>query len=563
MTPSPTRRPTSTPVPTSVPDPRRHVIAFVSDWMGNDDVYLYDLDTRSVVNLTGGQAEDRDPVFAPDGRSLLVRSDAEGAWAFYRIDLASGERAALADGAGEALYRGAIACAVPHADLCAYESYRDGNLDLYLRTAEGATQRLTEHPAGDLDPAWRPGVRQVAFTSWRAGQKDLYLIDVEDGRLERLTQGPGEAASPAWHPNGETLAFVRQAKGGADLYELALASGEVVRLTADPYPDRSPAYGLDGTLFWTRYVPGEAFEVHDPYRAGRWQLWMRAPGGQEMALPMSVAGMDVYTPAAGFALWPDLPLLSPPAPTPALQAAQGEQAGLTTLDIVCAGNHPQINAQLAGAYEAWRAGVLARTGYDVLGQISDMFRPLGYSGREYGHLSWHRTGRAVDLLFAWRVPGDDENRMLVVREDLGPQTYWRLYIRAREQDGTMGEPLADAPWVFWFELDPDKEASAYAAGGRLGPVPPGFYVDLTRLAGRHGWHRIASYQETDFDWRTDSVGREFWHYQRTDGLTWWEAMLEIYPLETVERFYGWSVCVDKLDMDPVWLAAKGIPAPAP
>jgi TolB protein len=241
----------------------------------------------------------------------------------------------------------------------------------------------------------------------------------------------------------------------------------------------------------------------------------------------------------------------------------GEQVELATLDIVCAGNHPQINAQLAGVYGAWRAEVLATTGYDVLGQISDMFRPLGYSRSEYGHLSWHRTGRAVDLLFEWRAPADDENRLLVVREDLGPQTYWRLYIRAREQDGTMGEPLTDAPWVFWFELDPDKEASAYAAGGRLGPIPLGFYVDLTRLARRHGWHRIASYQEANFDWRTDSVGREFWHYQRTDGLTWWEAMLEIYPLETVEQYYGWSVCIDELDLDPAWLTAKGIPTPSP
>ena len=88
-------------------------------------------------------------------------------------------------------------------------------------------------------------------------------------------------------------------------------------------------------------------------------------------------------------------------------------------------------------------------------------------------------------------------------------------------------------------------------------------ASLRALAYRHGWHRIASYEEDDFDWRWDSVGREFWHYQRTDGLTWWQAMLEIYDLETMERTYGWSVCVDELGIDPRWLGPKGVPTPVP
>jgi TolB protein len=192
-----------------------------------------------------------------------------------------------------------------------------------------------------------------------------------------------------------------------------------------------------------------------------------------------------------------------------------------------------------------------------------MFRRLGYSGRDYGHLSWHRTGRAVDFLFEWYAPEDNRNRLLVVREDLGEQIYWRLYLLCREQDGSMGEPLTVAPWVDWFNLDPAQEPEAYAAGGRPGAIPSGYYLDLTRLAKQHGWHRIASYEEADFDWKTDSVGREFWHYQRTEGLTWWQAMAQIYPLETLEQTYSWEICTGKLGMDPTWLEAKGIPTPTP
>jgi TolB protein len=158
---------------------------------------------------------------------------------------------------------------------------------------------------------------------------------------------------------------------------------------------------------------------------------------------------------------------------------------------------------------------------------------------------------------------DGRNRLLVVREDLGAQIYWRLYLEAREQDGAMGEPLTVAPWVFWFNLDPGQEPEAYAAGGKPDAIPAGYYLDLTRLAKRHGWHRIASYEEADFDWKSDSVGREFWHYERTDGLSWWEAMGQVYPLATLQQTYSWEICTEKLDMDPTWLRPKGIPTPTP
>jgi TolB protein len=528
--------------------------------MGDDDIYLLDLASGGLVRVTHTPGEERDPAFSPDGRYLFYRSNTGGRWAFYAIDLATGERAARVDGlADRAAFRGKAAQGT---EAYVYETYRDGNLDLYYTSPDGS-RWLTAHEAGDYDPAWRPGTSQVAFASWREGRKDLYLVDVGGGEPLRLMTDPADEESPTWHPDGQRLAFVRWTDGDADVYELDLSTGgEAVRLTDDPYPDRDPCYGPDGTLFWTRYVPGAPFEVHDPYRPGYWQLWTRGTDGKEQAAPLPIGDADVYAPAAGYALWPDLPPLTPPTPAPTPTLAPGQTVPLITLDIACAGKHPQIHAHLADEYQAWRADVLSQTGYDVLGSVSDMFRPLGYSRRDYGHLSWHRTGRTLDLLFEW--PGaDGENQFLVVRENLGPQTYWRLYIKAREQDGTMGEPLTDAPWIFWFEFDPATEPAAYTTGGKPGEIPSGYHVDLTRLARRHGWHRIASYQEEDFDWRSDSVGREFWHYQRTDGLTWWEAMLQIYPLETMEQTYGWTVCTEQLGMDPAWLRAKGIPTPTP
>ena len=564
QTPTQTPTPSRTATPSSTPDPRRRVVAFVSDVTGNDDVYLLDVETGGVINLTYTPGEDRDPAFSADGRSLIFRSNLDGFWVFYHIDLVTGERTPLAaDGAARMAYNGSIAWSPLGGYRYVYESYRNANLDLYVQTQDGRSRPLTRHPAGDYGPAWRPNAAQIAFTSWRQGNKDLYVIDADGRNLVRLTTEATDEEEPTWHPSGQRLVFVRWEDRDADLYELDLSSGAITPLTTDPYPDRSPTYAPDGTLFWVRYVPGRPFEVHDPYYPGQWRLWMRDSDGRERPVSLPVADMDVYTPAAGLALWPDNMFPSLDVPTPTLTTVPVGLNDLIRLDVQSAGGDPRIHAHLVGAYHGWRMEVLAQSGYDLLGSVSDMFRPLGYSSRVYGHLSWHRTGRAVDMLFEWRDPKDDRNRLLVAREDLGSQTYWRLYLQCREQDGAMGEPLTAAPWVFWFALDATQEPEAYANGGRPGVIPSGYYVDLTRLAKRHGWHRIASYEEPDFDWRTDSVGREFWHYERADGLTWWQAMSQIYPAEILETYYGWTVCVSKLGMDPSWVRAKGIPTPTP
>ena len=564
LTPVPTATPTSTSTPTPTPIPPHSLVAFVSDWAGDDDIYLLDAAARALIRLTDAQGEDRDPVFSPDGHSLLYRSNAGGSWAFYRVDLRTGERTLASElGTAGKAYEGSLTCDPSDPARCAFESYRTGNLDLYLQSGDGVPQPLAESPAGDYDPVWRPGSSQLAFVSWRRGDKDLFLVDTADGELTQLMRDPTDEGSPTWHPDGERLAFVRWIEGDADLYELDLGTGEVARLTSDPYPDRDPAYAPDGTLYWTRYVPGEPFELHDPFRAGAWQLWVRSAEGKEEPVALPVEGMDVHDPAVAYAPWPDLPTVEAPASEKATAVAPGSVELVTLDDVNWVGHAPQISARVAEDYQGWREAILRDTGYDFLGDISDLFRPLGHSGSVYSQLSWHRTGRAVDTLFEWYDPDGGPNKLIVVRDVLGAQTYWRLYLQAQVQDGSMGEPMKEPEWAFWFNLSPVREPEARAAGGRPGIFPSGYYVDITRLAHRYGWERIASYEEEDYSWRTDSVGREFWHYQHVDGLTWWEAMRELYPDETLEEWYGWSVCVDELGLDPAWLAPKGVPTPTP
>jgi hypothetical protein len=53
---------------------------------------------------------------------------------------------------------------------------------------------------------------------------------------------------------------------------------------------------------------------------------------------------------------------------------------------------------------------------------------------------------------------------------------------------------------------------------------------------------------------------EYWHFQKTEGLLWYDAMLELYPAELLSQHHRWEVQREK--GMPAWMArAKGIPLP--
>ncbi|MCA9974640.1 MAG: hypothetical protein KC413_02785, partial [Anaerolineales bacterium] len=135
--------------------------------------------------------------------------------------------------------------------------------------------------------------------------------------------------------------------------------------------------------------------------------------------------------------------------------------------------------------------------------------------------NWNKAGRAFDLPYRDATTFDPQ--VEVVREDIGTETYWRIYIRAAAQDGSMGEPLRDIPWDFRARFG--DEPPYYNEGGKLkDAIPAGYYLDFTALAADYGWQRVPASD----NWRTFFPGIRFWHYENRGSLTWAEAMREIY-----------------------------------
>jgi TolB protein len=187
--------------------------------------------------------------------------------------------------------------------------------------------------------------------------------------------------------------------------------------------------------------------------------------------------------------------------------------------------HATLVGDANQAFQALREAVAQRAGWDFLGRLDDAFVGLNDPlPPGFAYNDWLYTGRAFtvakDVL--------DAGWFFVVREDIGGQTYWRLYVRANEQDGSEGEPLRRHPWDFSARFDGDP--NHYDRGGApMKAIPTGYFVDFTTLAASYGFER----QPALPNWRTFYAGARFDEFAYTQGLDWVTAMLQLYPASAI------------------------------
>ena len=119
--------------------------------------------------------------------------------------------------------------------------------------------------------------------------------------------------------------------------------------------------------------------------------------------------------------------------------------------------------------------------------------------------------------------------MAVVREEYGSEIYWRVYLKPLDQSGNQGRPLSQFLWD--FDARYSGSPSAYESGGeQLSEIPTGYWVDFTTLALEYGWER----QSALSNWQSYYQAARFNVFAITSGLTWEDAMLQIWPPEVFQ-----------------------------
>lgn len=529
---------------------RQDQIVFTAFEHGQWNIFSISPDGDNLRQLTTDSFEERDPVFSPDGTQLAFAAKQNNNWDIYILNLQDGKQKRVTT---HPHYDGAPAFS-PDGKYLAFESFRSGDLDVWRinLTADNAPQNLTAASSdGDFSPAWGKDADTLFFSSWRAGDSDIWSLNLPSHTLTQYTHESTSDIYPFWNDAQKKIAYLRDNLGQSDVWLADYIDG--------PQP-----------LTWVGSMGQSAFSPEGQSLAGVLEL---ANGERLIRLddnspvpkyltPLMLlqGGIDWQSDAQVFGTLVDEPLGLPvfdETVTPS-SSLYGEPFDLIRLNDLQTGV-PWLADTVDDSFSAMRFNLRNELGYDFLGELSEALRPLNYFSDASQYSSWHKSGRAFDTRFD--LPGQ---KLQVVKEDVGGDVYWRVFLRCEDQSGKCGSPAIARPW------DYSGKARTILAPGQGGVEKAplyGYYVDFTAFARQYGWERIASHDdEENFSWTWHFKAFEYWHFQKPikndDGLSnWYQAVKEVYPPDDVNEYFTWNK-MRAANESPQLVMLKGAPAPS-
>lgn len=136
----------------------------------------------------------------------------------------------------------------PDGTRIAFSSFRDGNWEIYVMHADGQNQQRLTQSGGEVDraPAWSPDGTRIAFSSERDGNSDIYVMNADGTNKVRLTEHAAIDADPAWSPDGNRIAFTSHRESFPAIWVMNADGTGATRLTSNNLGDSQPTWSPDG-----------------------------------------------------------------------------------------------------------------------------------------------------------------------------------------------------------------------------------------------------------------------------------------------------------------------------
>jgi TolB protein len=176
----------------------------------------------------------------------------------------------------------------------AFSSTRNGNTDIFVIRPDGrGLRRLTRSRAHDFSPAWSPDGTKIAFRSDRDGNDEVYLMSADGSGRRNLTRNPAIDYSPAWSPDGRTIAFASGRAGDEktldDIWVMNADGTNPRQLESRVGIDEYPVWSPDGTTILFACTNG----VILPQRVGDFEICSMDADGSHIRRLTDAAGISM------------------------------------------------------------------------------------------------------------------------------------------------------------------------------------------------------------------------------------------------------------------------------
>ncbi|MGQ9604487.1 MAG: BamA/TamA family outer membrane protein [bacterium] len=293
-------------MPSISPDGQK--VVFLSDKSGYMDIYLMSaIDSRIVRRLVKGQRSREFESFhslrssmgwSPDGKLIVFVGKSGDRDRIYLIDSDRGTVRRTIDLDFDSVYRPAFS---PDGTKIAFIGVSGGKSGIYtLELNTGEVDALATDALEYLGFDWSPDGKKIAFTVMGLSlvdslgaitrvdprtrfDRDIYVLDVADGKIERVTYCASDDFSPAWSPDGSRIIFVSDRKGSFDLYSYNFADSTTAQLTNVLGGIFSPSWSREGDRIvfsafykagWDIYQVKEPLEFFHPIEVAKESEWV-------------------------------------------------------------------------------------------------------------------------------------------------------------------------------------------------------------------------------------------------------------------------------------------------
>ena len=241
----------------------------VSDFDEEADTWIFNREREALQRLTTDPAENRNPIWSPDGQRVAFSQEVNGVQEIYWQ---------VADGSADAepLTEGSVVDMVP-SDIspdgtALLYTPEDPPSDIWMVPLGGpatAGTPLLATPADERSASVSPDGQWLAYQSDESGQDEVYVRPFPDVNTGLTLISTGGGSSPIWSRDGRELFYYLERPG--PLSDVVMAVSIDAELTFSP--------GVPEMLFQGEYLePADRGQFYDVSLDGQQFLMIRDPG---------------------------------------------------------------------------------------------------------------------------------------------------------------------------------------------------------------------------------------------------------------------------------------------